>query len=50
MEAKHEQDGGVVQAGDATPKELPITPDSDDEAGQVIAVSRQCWQNHTTRT
>lgn len=44
MEAKHEQDGGVVQAGDATPRELPasVTSDSDDDAGQVIAMSRQC--------
>lgn len=36
------------QAGDATPRELPtsFTPDSDDEAGQMIAVSRQCRQTH----
>ena len=32
------------QADDATPRELPtsLAPDSDDEAGQMIAVSRQC--------
>lgn len=32
------------QAGDATPRELPtsLAPESDDEAGQMIAVSQQC--------
>lgn len=35
------------QASDATPRELPthLVPDSD-EAGQMVAVSRQCRQSH----
>lgn len=36
------------QAGDATPRELPniLYSDSDDEASQMIAVSRQCRHEH----
>lgn len=46
------QDGGVAKAGDATPRELPtsLSLDSDDEAGQMIAVSRHADMNTGVHT
>lgn len=43
------QDGGVVRPATPRPRNFPtsFTPDSDDEAGQMIAVSRQCRHEHT---
>lgn len=44
------QNGGVAYADDAVSKRLPasFTPDGDDEAGQIIAVSRQRRRTHAT--